>query len=168
MDLNPDFEKDALYLKQGEALDLPSRFLLASRKPWWQQEIRPCSPIWVGVFGRDGIRFIRNSTQVVNLTTFHCLYPENLNSVEMDTLAAILNSSLLQEINLGSQRAYGGGLQKVEPKDILTMYVPTIRDLTLIEHESSKAALKLSDKLLRARSKNWREPLDFLVEQLFL
>jgi adenine-specific DNA-methyltransferase len=168
MDLNPDFDKDALYLKQGEALDLPSRFLLASRKSWWQQEVRPASPIWVGVFGRDGIRFIRNSTQVVNLTTFHCLYPENLNSIEMDSLTAILNSSLLQEINLGSQRAYGGGLQKVEPKDILTMYVPTIRDLTLIEHQSSKDALKLSDKLLRARSKNWREPLDVLVEQLFL
>ena len=168
MDLDPDFEKDALYLKQGETLELPSRFLLANRKLWWRQEVRPASPIWVGVFGRDGIRFIRNATQVVNLTTFHCLYPEKLTAVETDSLTAILNSSLLQKINMGSQRAYGGGLQKVEPKDILEMYVPTIKDLTLIEHQSLSAALTLSDNLLRVRTKKWREPLDALVEKLFL
>lgn len=93
---------------------------------------------------------------------------KKLTAVETDSLTAILNSSLLQKINMGSQRAYGGGLQKVEPKDILAMYVPAIKDLTLIEHQSLSAALTLADKLLRVRTKKWREPLDALVEKLFL
>lgn len=168
MDLDPQFENDSLYLKQGEDLELPTRFLLANRKLWWQQEIREVSPIWVGVFGRDGIRFIRNSTQVVNLTTFHCLYPKDLSSLETNSLTAVLNSSLLQEINTGSQRAYGGGLQKVEPKDILTMHVPPIKNFSLIEHQRAAEALKNADDLLRARNKTWREPIDKLIGELLL
>jgi adenine-specific DNA-methyltransferase len=168
MDLDPQFENDSLYLKLGEDLELPNRFLLANRKLWWQQEIREVSPIWVGVFGRDGIRFIRNATQAVNLTTFHCLYPKDLNSLEMNSLTAVLNSSLLQEINTGSQRAYGGGLQKVEPKDILTMYVPPIKNFSLIEHQRATEALKIADDLLRARNKTWREPIDKLIGELLL
>ena len=71
LDLDPTYSSDANYIELGVERDLPDRFLLAARKKWFLQEFREPAPIWVGVFGREGIRFIWNKALVSNLTTFH-------------------------------------------------------------------------------------------------
>jgi len=163
LDLDSDFVEDSKYIEIGIQRELPSRFLLANRKPWYSQEIRKPAPIWVGVFGREGIRFIWNKAGVSNLTTFHCLYPE-LSDNECGALVAMLNSSLLQKWNSRTERSYGGGLQKVEPRDILQMYIPNPKLLSSAVLDQLLASLEDSDALHKGGSPNWRMPIDNVME----
>ena len=159
LDLDPSFLADKSYIEMGVERDLPGRFLLANRKKWYLQESRKPAPIWVGVFGREGIRFIWNRALVSNLTTFHCLYPD-LEMRECGALVALLNSSTLQTWNRKSERSYGGGLQKVEPRDILQMQIPNIKLLTTNLVNQLLASLDEADELHRSASASWRYPLD--------
>ena len=61
--LNAFDEKDSNvvgYLRKGENEGVNKKYLTASRKPWYALEKRPPAPIWVSVFNRKGLRFIRN------------------------------------------------------------------------------------------------------------
>lgn len=114
------------YLAEGVAAKLPSRYLLAARKEWHVMERRDPAPIWAAVFGREGVRFIRNKANVLNLTTFHCIYPLSEDSQFIDALTVCLNSKTVQERARKQQRVYGGGLLKFEPKDLLDIEVPDL------------------------------------------
>lgn len=168
VDLDDAFSEDRLYLEDGLRQGLAERFLMASRKRWWDQEQREPSPLWVGVFGRDGIRFVRNRTSAINLTCFHCLYVPGLDEMQLDAMGALLNSSHLQKINESSERAYGGGLRKVEPRDLLRMALPDVRSLSRDTLLSLGDSLLEADQLLRLRTPEWRKPLDEAISVLGL
>jgi len=112
------------YLARGEAEGLPARYLLAGRRPWYAMESRPPSPIWAAVFGRKGLRFVRNLAGVRNLTAFHCIYPRSTDPAHASALASLLNRPDVAEKALRHVRVYGGGLRKVEPRDLLDIRVP--------------------------------------------
>jgi len=162
LDLDPEFESDAEYIQKGVGTGLPERFLLANRKPWFKQEIRPAAHVLVGVFGRDGVRFIWNKSKATNLTTFHGLYFD-LDSQDIGVVVALLNSSLLQTHNRKTERSYGGGLQKVEPKDLLEMDIPDPRSLSIALKDQLASALIDADQMRRANLDGWRTPLDFVI-----
>lgn len=109
------------YIALGEKEEINKKFLTATRKPWYSLEKRPPSPIWVSVFNRSGLRFIKNEAGLSNLTTFHCIYP-NKNSlfsdIHIDLLFAYLITDIAKEIFEDNQREYGNGLMKFEPNDI--------------------------------------------------
>lgn len=115
------------YIAKGEAEGLPDRYLLAARRPWHSMEIQTPAPIWAAVFGRRGLRFIRNSANVLTLTTFHCIYPFDVCHEFADALALCLNLPSIQADARAHTRVYGGGLLKFEPKDILEILVPDLR-----------------------------------------
>lgn len=108
------------YLKKGEEEGINKKFLTASRNPWYALEKRPPAPIWVSVFNRSGLRFIRNEAGICNLTTFHCIYPqENLfSNITVDLLFAYLLTNTARLIFEDNCREYGNGLQKFEPNDL--------------------------------------------------
>lgn len=160
LDLDDSVSEDRAYLEEGLRQGLPDRFLMASRKRWWDQEQREPAPFWVGVFGRDGIRFVRNRTSTTNLTCFHCLYVSGLDDAQLDAMCALLNSGYVQRINESSERAYGGGLRKVEPRDLLRMSVPDVRLLPRDTLSYLGDSLLVADQLLRARNPEWRTSLD--------
>ena len=162
LDLDPEFESDAAYIQAGVDMGLPVRFLLANRKPWFKQEIRPAAQVLVGVFGRDGVRFIWNKSKATNLTTFHVLYFD-LDSQDVGVVVALLNSSLLQTHNRKTERSYGGGLQKVEPKDLLEMDIPHPRNISIALKDQLESALIEADQMRRDNLDGWRTPLDFVV-----
>jgi len=162
LDLDPNFVADEKYLQFGLELDLPERFLLANRKPWFKQEIRPIAQILVGVFGRDGVRFIWNKSKATNLTTFHGLFSE-MPQDEICVIVALLNSTIIQSHNRKSERSYGGGLQKVEPKDLLDMEIPNPKSLSVSLQKQLSKALLAADQLRRSGSETWREPLDLAI-----
>lgn len=118
--INTDSEPVNNYLKLGEQQGINKRFLTASRKPWYALEHRPPAPIWVSVFNRTGLRFIRNEANVSNLTTFHGIYPTLGNSTpeQIDLLFAYLLTDIAKQIFADNRREYGNGLQKFEPNDI--------------------------------------------------
>lgn len=106
------------YILKGEAEEINKRFLTSSRNPWYALEKRPPSPIWVSVFNRNGLRFIRNEANISNLTTFHCIYLNLFSEPKVDLLFAYLLTDISKEIFNDNRREYGNGLHKFEPNDI--------------------------------------------------
>lgn len=120
------------YIELGEQLEINKRYLTASRSPWYSIENRPPSPIWVSVFNRSGLRFVRNEANVHNLTTFHCVYNNEI--IDTDVLFAYLVTSVAKQIFLDNSRQYGNGLIKFEPNDLNEGMVV---DLTLLTSSES-------------------------------
>lgn len=106
------------YIKKGETAKVNEKYLTASRNPWYALENRLPAPILVSVFHRNDMKFIRNLTNVRNLTTFHCIYPNMLSLSKIDFLFAYLLTDIAQEIFNDNRREYGDGLKKFEPNDI--------------------------------------------------
>lgn len=106
------------YLEKGKAEEVHKKYLTASRNPWHTMENRKPSPIWVSVFNRSGLRFIRNEANISNLTTFHCIYLNMFSAPKADLLFAYLLTDISKDIFNDNRREYGNGLQKFEPNDI--------------------------------------------------
>ncbi len=114
--LSSDDINVARYIRLGEEIGVNKRFLTSSRNPWYLIENRPPAPIWVSVFNRGGLRFVRNEAGVNNLTTFHCVYPND--GVDTDVLFAYLITDVAKRIFMDNSRQYGNGLVKFEPNDL--------------------------------------------------
>lgn len=108
------------YLDKGKNEKIDKKFLTSSRNPWYSLENRLPAPIWVSVFNRKGLRFIRNEANISNLTTFHCIYPKTslFPNVDIDLLFAYLLTDTAYQIFADNSREYGNGLQKFEPNDL--------------------------------------------------
>lgn len=126
------------YISLGEETGADKRYLTASRKPWYAIENRKPSPIWVSVFNRKGLRFVRNIAGVSNLTTFHCVYDAGV--VDIDVLFGYLVTNVAKEIFMDNSRQYGNGLVKFEPNDLNKGKTVDLRLLTEEEAQLVSAA----------------------------
>ena len=130
------------YIKLGEEKGIHKKYLTSKRKPWYSLESRPPSPIWVGVFNRTGLKFIRNEAGISNLTTFHCVYPTNnlFNKISIDLLFAYLLTDIAQQIFNDNRREYGDGLKKFEPNDLNNALM---LDLSMLDQDTQERIIKL-------------------------
>lgn len=139
--LNVKNEQDANikdYIKIGEDNKIHEKFLTSKRSPWYSLEKRPPAPIWVSVFNRNGLKFIRNEASISNLTTFHCIYPSKdslFQSLAIDLLFAYLLTDTAKQIFEDNRREYGNGLKKFEPNDINK---GMMLDLELLDKETGQ------------------------------
>jgi adenine-specific DNA-methyltransferase len=146
--LNANDSKDENVLKYidfGET-GIDKKYLTANRTPWYSLENRPPSPIWVSVFNRSGLKFIRNEANIFNLTTFHCVYPVQnslFNNINIDVLFAYLLTDIAREIFEDNCREYGNGLQKFEPNDLNKAMM---LDLTLLDKKTENKIIELYKK----------------------
>lgn len=147
--LNANDSKDENVLKYidfGEKTGIDKKYLTANRTPWYSLENRPPSPIWVSVFNRSGLKFIRNEANIFNLTTFHCVYPVQnslFNNINIDVLFAYLLTDIAREIFEDNCREYGNGLQKFEPNDLNKAMM---LDLTLLDKKTENKIIELYKK----------------------
>jgi len=137
------------YIRLGEETGVDKKYLTASRNPWYALENRLPSPIWVSVFNRKGLRFVRNKAGVYNLTTFHCVY--NTGVIDTDILFVYLVTNVAKEIFLDNSRQYGNGLVKFEPNDLNKGNIVDLRKLTA---EEKAFILRASDALQHYDSLN--------------
>ncbi|MGE4295156.1 MAG: SAM-dependent DNA methyltransferase, partial [Campylobacterales bacterium] len=124
------------YILKGEAEGVNKKFLTASRSPWYALEKRPPSPIWVSVFNRNGLRFIRNEANISNLTTFHCIYLNLFSESKVDLLFAYLLTGISREIFNDNRREYGNGLHKFEPNDINNALMLDLDKISKVDEEN--------------------------------
>jgi adenine-specific DNA-methyltransferase len=149
------------YLAKGEAEDVHKKFLTASRNPWHTLENRPPSPIWVSVFNRNGLRFIRNEANISNLTTFHCIYLNMFSLPKADLFFAYLLTDISKDIFNDNRREYGNGLQKFEPNDINKALMV---DLNKISIKDEQKILELYHDYKNSEIK--KQPDETLLEEM--
>lgn len=120
-----------VYLHTGRTGDKPvaDRYLCRNRKIWYLQENRPAAPIVCTYMGRtrDNIkpfRFILNHSDATASNVFLMMYPKGIlaesiakNNKVLRLVWEFLNSIDPDEL-VGHGRIYGGGLHKLEPKEL--------------------------------------------------
>lgn len=151
------------YIAQGEKNEVNKRFLCFKRNPWYALEKRKPSPIWVSVFNRSGLKFVRNEAQVCNLTTFHCLYMTN-QFVDIDVFYAYLLTDLAYQIFLDNSRQYGNGLIKFEPNDLNKSKVV---DLGMLTSDNVSEIKRLYAKFKIDEDRRYIRQIEEIFEQTF-
>ncbi|MDY0166096.1 MAG: Eco57I restriction-modification methylase domain-containing protein [Thermoguttaceae bacterium] len=131
----------AAYLEEGKAKGLPERYLCRHRALWYGQEDRPPAPIVCTYIGRGDaksgrpFRFILNGSCATVANVYLALYPTPLMAREMDRDPSLLRrvwnalNDVSPDILLGEGRVYGGGLHKLEPRELSNLPAVFIADL---------------------------------------
>jgi hypothetical protein len=119
------------YLDIGQNGEHPvsDRYLCKARRPWYSQESRPAAPIICTYMGRSKgslrpFRFILNHSIATACNVFLMLYPKpalaDVIAKDPSVIRVVwkfLNSIDSEEL-LEHGRVYGGGLHKLEPKEL--------------------------------------------------
>jgi adenine-specific DNA-methyltransferase len=120
------------YLTSELANEARSAYLARGRKPWYSQETREPA-LYLSTYmgrGRGGgspFRFFLNRSRAIATNVFLMLYPaaELADRLRGDTAAQETVLRLLTEIAAASfsshGRVYGGGLHKLEPKELASL-----------------------------------------------
>jgi adenine-specific DNA-methyltransferase len=118
------------YLESGAKAGVSAGYLCTHRSPWYAQECRPPARFICTYMGRHTkeargpFRFILNHSKVTAANTYLLLYPKarlaRVLKERPEAAVAIwreLNSIPVEAI-LGEGRIYGGGLYKIEPREL--------------------------------------------------
>lgn len=118
------------YLQTGVEAGVHTSYLCSHRTPWYSQERRPAAPFLCTYMGRTTaqdsrpFRFILNHSQATAANTYHLLYPKKpvaavlaSDPVKRHAVWQALNA-IAPEVMIGGGRVYGGGLHKVEPREL--------------------------------------------------
>ncbi len=124
------------YLQQGREQKIHTTYLASRRTPWYSQERRPPAPFLCTYMGRANngkhpIRFLWNRSKATTHNVYLMLYPQgrlrdalngqpDFQSQVFEALKRIKPSQVISE-----GRVYGGGLHKVEPKELGQIPVET-------------------------------------------
>ena len=155
------------YLAKGVSEGIDKKYLTSRRNPWFALEKREPAPIWVSVFNRNGLRFIRNYANISNLTTFHCVYPQKdlFSNVSTDLLFAYLLTDTSRRIFEDNAREYGNGLQKFEPNDLNK---GMMLDLELLPDGEKDRVSKLYHDYTNNNDKSYLQQIDAILVSHFL
>ena len=126
-----DVQSIQKYLDEGKRIGADKGFLASHRPIWYVQETRHAPDIFVGVFTRTGPKFIKNSAAAKSLTCYHGLYIKRHIPAILCKLIVIFMASTpgMAAFDIG-KRAYGGGLSKLEPRDVESLGIPDWSHLT--------------------------------------
>ncbi|MGB3653943.1 MAG: N-6 DNA methylase [Rivularia sp. (in: cyanobacteria)] len=134
------------YLQIGEDSGISSRYLCKHRTPWYSQENRSPTPFLCTYMGRTNssrrkpFRFMLNHSSAIATNVYLMLYPKPIlneafsrqPSLKKDVWLALKNIS--DEALISGGRVYGGGLHKLEPKELGNVLV----DLSSIAYIDNK------------------------------
>jgi adenine-specific DNA-methyltransferase len=140
------------YLHSAETEEIRSGYLVKQRSPWYRQEQRGAAPFLCTYMGRGvdedrPFRFIWNESDAVATNMFLMLYPLPPVAAAMaadPTLGGKIHEALLSltgdDLRLGG-RVYGGGLHKIEPKELAALPATAIAQLVALPDSSEQLKL---------------------------
>ena len=117
------------YLNYGILRGINQKYLTSHRKKWFFVEKREPAAIFVKVFIRGDVQFILNKAKVVNLTCFHGIYPRHGCAIYNQALILFFLTTIGKKLISLQLRHYGGGLKKMEPKDVESILIPDFKFL---------------------------------------
>jgi adenine-specific DNA-methyltransferase len=118
------------YLQEGRDRGLHERYLCKHRQLWYSQENRPPPPIICTYMGRGNtkrerpFRFILNRSQATIANVYLAMYPTPILDAALRLDPELIHhiwralNRITAEQLLGEGRVYGGGLYKLEPKEL--------------------------------------------------
>lgn len=148
--LDPRISEDAIrqefpalfaYLEEGRSRGLHERYLCRHRSLWYSQEDRPAAPIVCTYMGRGDtktgrpFRFILNHSRATVANVYLAMYPTPAFAQTLSRSPHLIRRAweVLNKIEpaqlLGEGRVYGGGLHKLEPKELANVPVQELADL---------------------------------------
>ncbi len=141
------------YLQNGRAQGIHERYLCQHREPWYSQEDREPAPILCTYMGRTGgdkgaFRFILNRSRAITANVYLLLYPKVTLARMLYDKPKLLRAvwTALNEIPwdalLDVGRVYGGGLHKMEPKELAEAPADTL--LAILPKEASPSGKQLA------------------------
>ena len=129
------------YLEAGRAQGITEGHICRHRTPWYAQEKRAPAPFVCTYIGRSDnprrkpFRFILNHSRATAANVYLMLYPKGPIAGVLEDDPAVkravweaLNAIRPQAL-LGEGRVYGGGLHKLEPKELANVPVPALATL---------------------------------------
>lgn len=128
------------YLQTGRP-SVSERYLCHSRSPWYAQENRPPAPFVCTYMGRGDVksgrpfRFILNHSRATTANVYLMLYPKPPLAQALEGNPGLMRkvweflNSIKPETLLGEGRVYGGGLYKMEPKELANVGAEAIAAL---------------------------------------
>jgi adenine-specific DNA-methyltransferase len=131
------------YLEGGRKKEIEKAYLLAKRSPWYRQEQRPPAPFLCTYMGRtkdDGktFRFFWNRSDATAANTYLLMYPvgQLKDAISANPELGLRVLSLLNDLHpagfIEHGRVYGGGLFKMEPRELGRVdATPIVEDLNL-------------------------------------
>lgn len=132
------------YLMEGERLGYNRRYLTRTRNIWYKIEHRKPAPILFGVFNRGRLKVVRNFTEAINFTCFHCFYPNMFGLKYVDRLFVYFLSDIGQNIIKTNRRRYGDELDKFEPGDLNDCLCPNQNQFDNIDDKDVEEVLCLA------------------------
>lgn len=129
------------YLKYGKSLGIHERYICRHRTPWYSQENRPPAPIICTYMGRVDVkggrpfRFILNKSKATVANVYLAMYPSPLLKRAIDSDSKLIRkiwimlNQIPSEQLLEEGRVYGGGLHKLEPKELSNVDATAIANL---------------------------------------
>jgi adenine-specific DNA-methyltransferase len=150
-ELAEQYHQFVQYIQEGIVQGIDKRHLCSHRTPWYSQEDRPPTPFLCTYMGRgvgnSPFRFILNHAQATASNAYLLLYPKPVLQAYIEQhpnalrriwqiLRAITPQAMIDE-----GRVYGGGLHKVEPKELASVPVPALARLLQPQPAQTELAL---------------------------
>jgi hypothetical protein len=131
-DVKERFPEFWRYLASGKQQEIHHGYLTSRRSPWYAQETREPAPFLCTYMGRkkaDGnpFRFFWNKSAAIAANVFLLLYPRGPLKQALQSRPELypLVFEFLKDIKpdhlIGEGRVYGGGLHKMEPKELASL-----------------------------------------------
>jgi adenine-specific DNA-methyltransferase len=129
------------YLESGKAQGVHSGYLASRRTPWYSQEKREPAPFLCTYMGREKdngnpFRFFWNKSRATAANVYLLLYPRGeLKAAlaarpELYPIVFAQLQSLTGEHLIKEGRVYGGGLHKMEPKELANLPAEALTRIT--------------------------------------
>ncbi len=128
------------YLEEGKTQGVAERYICRHRLPWYAQERRPAAPFLCTYLGRSDkkggrpFRFILNHSNATAPNVYLMLYPKGrlkeslAESSQLKRQVWDCLNNIVPEQMLSEGRVYGGGLHKMEPKELARVPVSALAD----------------------------------------
>jgi adenine-specific DNA-methyltransferase len=111
------------WMKAATDAGVPSRYLASHRDPWYLVEAIDPPDVILSPMGKGRMRAVTNEAGALPSNSLYGIYTGG--DVTMaDRLTSWLNGAAGQTALLERARAYGAGLFKLEPKDVLAIKIP--------------------------------------------
>jgi hypothetical protein len=133
---------------------IDQRYLCRHRSPWYAQESRPAAPFLCTYMGRqtanskNPFRFFLNHSEATAPNVYLMLYPKPILAQKLSDDPALRGAvwralrAIPSEVLMHKGRVYGGGLYKIEPKELAA--VPADGVAALLAGENQKRPGQLS------------------------